>query len=67
MSRKYESDILKMCHEEIIGLHEAGGISDERMKEFDEMCLVPEAPHVSRLVRDVADRRPSPVPVSTRR
>jgi DNA-binding transcriptional regulator YiaG len=67
MSRKYNSGILKMCHEEIIGLHEAGAISDERMKEFDEMYLAAEVPRVSRPARGAADRPHSPVSVSTRR
>ena len=50
MKRKYESEILQMCHEEVMGLHEIGAISDERMREFDEMYLIPEVPHDSRRV-----------------
>jgi DNA-binding transcriptional regulator YiaG len=41
MNKKYESEIAEMCHEEAIGLHEIGAISDTRMKEFDELCLSP--------------------------
>jgi hypothetical protein len=31
-----------VCHQDAEAMHRLGFISDARMKEFDEMCLVPE-------------------------
>jgi DNA-binding transcriptional regulator YiaG len=42
MKRKYESEILKICHEDAMEMYEIGAISADRMREFDEMCLVQE-------------------------
>ena len=36
---KYKSDILKVIHESAIDKYEIGAISEERMREYDEMCL----------------------------
>jgi len=40
MKKKYESEILQVIHEDMKGMHQLGFISDARMREFDEMCLV---------------------------
>jgi len=37
---KYKSDILEMIHENAIANYEIGAITEERMREYDEMCLV---------------------------
>ena len=42
MKLKYGSEILQVMHEDMKGTHELGIISDARMREFDEMCLVQE-------------------------
>ena len=42
MKRKYESEILQVIHEDMMGMHELGIISDARMREFDEDCLMKE-------------------------
>jgi len=42
MKKKYENEMLQVIHEDAKGLHESGIISDERMKEFDKMCLIQE-------------------------
>jgi DNA-binding transcriptional regulator YiaG len=39
---KYESDIAEMIHENAMTDFKLGFISEARMREFDEMCLVPE-------------------------
>jgi DNA-binding transcriptional regulator YiaG len=41
---KYESDIAEMIHEEATIDFKLGFISEARMREYDELCLVPEAP-----------------------
>jgi DNA-binding transcriptional regulator YiaG len=35
--------MLQVIHEDMKGLHESGIISDERMAEFDKMCLIQES------------------------
>jgi DNA-binding transcriptional regulator YiaG len=40
MNCKYESETLQVIHEDIKEMHKAGIISDERMREFDNMCLL---------------------------
>ena len=39
---KYESDILETIHESATEMFKIGAISEERMREFDEMCLADE-------------------------
>jgi DNA-binding transcriptional regulator YiaG len=36
---KYQSDILETIHESASEIFAIGAISEERMREFDEMCL----------------------------
>ena len=36
---KYESDILETIHESATEMFKIGAISEERMREYDEMCL----------------------------
>ena len=40
---KYRSDILELIHENARTNFKIGAISEERMREYDELCLVPEA------------------------
>jgi len=42
MKKKYQSKILQVIHEDAEGMHRLGIISDERMRYYDEGCLVPE-------------------------
>ena len=39
---KYKSEILEVLHQDAIADFEVGAISESRMREFDEMCLVQE-------------------------
>jgi DNA-binding transcriptional regulator YiaG len=41
---KYESDIAEMIHENAINEFKLGLISEEKMREYDEMCLEHETP-----------------------
>jgi DNA-binding transcriptional regulator YiaG len=45
--KKYKSEISKVLHQEAVEMLRVGGISNERMREYDEMCLV--KPPVSRV------------------
>ena len=38
--KKYQSEISKVIYQDAKAMHRAGIISDERMREYDEMCLV---------------------------
>jgi DNA-binding transcriptional regulator YiaG len=42
MKKKYESEALMVIHEDMKSMHRSGFISDEEMREFDELCLVQE-------------------------
>ena len=42
---KYESDILEMIHENATINFKMGFISEAEMREYDELCLAPEALH----------------------
>jgi DNA-binding transcriptional regulator YiaG len=37
---EYKSDILETIHENATANFEIGAISEERMREYDEMCLI---------------------------
>ena len=40
--RKYKSDAFEAIHEDAMAEFELGLISETRMREYDEMCLVQE-------------------------
>jgi DNA-binding transcriptional regulator YiaG len=42
MTKKYQSEQLKVCHQDAEALYQIGAISEAEMREFDEDCLVPE-------------------------
>ena len=39
MKRKYENELLEILHEEMMDFHRSGYISDEEMRELDELYL----------------------------
>ena len=41
MAKQYGSDVLASVHETALGMAEAGVMSKQTMKVFDEMCLTP--------------------------
>jgi DNA-binding transcriptional regulator YiaG len=63
--KKYKSEISMVLHQEAVAMHRVGGISDERMREYDELCLVkPPAipvPHVPAQRPSGAARSGAPV------
>ena len=41
--KKYESELMKVLHEQAVYFNKEGIISDAEMKEYDEDCLVQKA------------------------
>ena len=39
---RYKSEIYKVVHQDAIEMFKIGAISEARMREYDEMCLVQE-------------------------
>ena len=42
MEKRYYSEASMVCHQSAKDLFEIGAISEEEMKEFDDMCFVEE-------------------------
>jgi DNA-binding transcriptional regulator YiaG len=42
MKKKYQSELLMVCHQEAEAMYKIGAIDDAEMREFDEGCLVHE-------------------------
>ncbi|MDR0318722.1 MAG: hypothetical protein LBI09_01655 [Nitrososphaerota archaeon] len=42
MKTKYQSEALKVIHEDMKGMYELGIITEAKMREYDKMCLVQE-------------------------
>ena len=40
---KYKGEVYEVVHQDAVSMYEVGAISEERMKEYDEMCLVQES------------------------
>jgi len=40
--KKYKSDICKVMHQDAVADYEVGGITEEKMRYYDEKCLVEE-------------------------
>jgi len=38
--KKYQSEALKVIHQDAEGLHRLGIISDKEMREYDQGCLI---------------------------
>ena len=56
---KYKSEALEALHELMSDIHKAGGISDERMRFYDEGCLAKSTPAGERasIKKSTATRR----------
>ena len=39
---RYKSEIYEVVHQDAMAMFEIGAISEERMREFDKMCLASE-------------------------
>lgn len=40
MTRKYQSELLMVCHQDAVADYEIGAITEAQMREYDEACLV---------------------------
>ena len=56
---KYKSEIFEVVHQDAIAMYKVGAISEERMREYDEMCLVQE----HEIVHEV-EKSPKTIPVT---
>jgi DNA-binding transcriptional regulator YiaG len=47
---EYKSEIYEVVHQDAVEMFKIGAISEERMREFDKMCLVkePEASYTAK-------------------
>ena len=54
--KKYYSEICEVMHQDAMAEFEAGLISEARMKEYDELCLVqePETAHAENSILEHA-------------
>ena len=55
MTKTYRSEALAAVHEMIEGLHEAGAVDKQTMRDFDDACLTPAhllAPDEIRAIRE---------------
>jgi DNA-binding transcriptional regulator YiaG len=39
---KYKGEAYEAVHQDAVAMYKVGAMSEERMKEYDEMCLVQE-------------------------
>jgi putative transcriptional regulator len=62
--RKYQSEALMVIHQDMEDLYRIGAISEERMRFFDEGCLLPE-PDLSAAESSAARSKPV-IPVYAR-
>jgi len=56
MGKKYRSDVLAAVHETTVGLHEAGVIAKQTMKDFDQICLTPVESLTAKEIRQIRMR-----------
>jgi len=50
MGKLYYSEASMVCHQSAKDLFEIGAISEDEMKEFDDMCFVEEKPEMNNTV-----------------
>jgi hypothetical protein len=46
MKQKYQSELLGVIYEDALASFRVGAISEERLREYAEDCLVPDVPKV---------------------
>ena len=56
MAKKYRSEIMGAIHETATGLREAGIVSTQTMKSFDELCLTSVTPLSPKRIRAIRMR-----------
>jgi putative transcriptional regulator len=65
-ARTYKSEALASIHEMMEGLHEAGSIDKQTMREFDEACLTPALPMKPEEIRAIREAEHVSQPVFAR-
>ena len=53
MAKRYRSEVMASIHETAVGLREAGALSKQTMKVFDELCLTPVEALSPRKIRSI--------------
>lgn len=56
MTKQYRSKVIASIHETAEGLHAAGSMDKQTMREFDEACLTPVRPLSSEEIRALRER-----------
>jgi putative transcriptional regulator len=56
MKKQYRSRVLASVHETAEGLADAGVMSKQTMREFDELCLTPVQPLTPQEIRELRER-----------
>ncbi len=56
MPKQYRSDVMASIHETAEGLHGAGLIDKQTMRQFDEACLTPVQPLAPEEIRALRER-----------
>ena len=51
--KKYQSEALKVIHQDAEGLHRLGIINDKEMQEYDQDCLIQEPETASAVPKTV--------------
>ena len=54
---QYKSEICEVIHQDAMANFEVGAISEDRMREYDEMCLVQEGEAVCEAENPTAAKR----------
>lgn len=66
MPRTYKSEPLSAVHEMMEGLHSAGAIDKQTMREFDEACLAPAVPLLPEEIKAIREAESVSQPVFAR-
>lgn len=65
-TKKYRSEAYGAIHETMEALHEAGAITKQTMREFDDACLAPVMPMPPERIRALRERENLSQPVFAR-
>lgn len=66
MPKTYKSEALAAVHEMMEGLHEAGTIDKQTLREFDEACIAPVIPFQPEEIRAIREAQHVSQPVFAR-
>ncbi|MES2300993.1 MAG: DNA-binding transcriptional regulator [Pseudomonadota bacterium] len=66
MPKSYKSEALAAVHEMMEGLHDAGAIDKQTLREFDEACIAPVIPFLPEEIRAIREAQHVSQPVFAR-